>query len=185
MKGKLKDQEQRNLFRPILKEIINPKHELVILADKIYWEYFENEFSNLYSNTGRPSVPVRTVVGMLLLKQMYNLGDETVVEQWLQNPYFQYFTGEREFQWKAPCDPSDFVHFRKRIGEKGAETIFKSSLEVRKDEIKGNDVIFDTTAQEKTLPIQQMLSFYEKLLKDAKRLPYKRMLFSDKVIAEH
>jgi IS5 family transposase len=151
MKGKLQDQVQRNLFRPILKEIINPKHELVILAEKIDWESFENEFSNLYSETGRPSVPIRTIVGLLLLKQMHNLGDETVVEQWLQNPYFQYFSGEREFQWKAPCDPSDFVHFRKRIGEQGAETIFKSSLEVRKDEIKGNDVVFDTTAQEKNI----------------------------------
>jgi IS5 family transposase len=62
---------------------------------------------------------------MLLLKQMHNLGDETVVEQWLQNPYFQYFTGEMEFQRKAPCDRSDFVHFRKRIGKQGAETISK------------------------------------------------------------
>src|SRR6056297_3673529 len=151
MKGKTKDQNQRNIFRPILKEIINPEHELVVLAHKISWQYFENQFESLFSHTGRPSIPIRTMVGLLLLKQMYNLGDETVIEQWLQNPYFQYFTGESEFQWKAPCDPSDLVHFRNRIGKEGAENIFQSSVDTRKDEIKGNDVIFDTTAQEKNI----------------------------------
>jgi hypothetical protein len=44
MKGKLSDQEQNNLFRPILQEIINPNHELVILSVKMDWNSFENEF---------------------------------------------------------------------------------------------------------------------------------------------
>ncbi|PID95249.1 MAG: IS5/IS1182 family transposase, partial [Bacteroidetes bacterium] len=44
-----------------------------------------------------------------------------------------------------------FVHFRKRIGKEGAEAILKSSVEIRKDEIKGDDVIFDTIAQEKNI----------------------------------
>ncbi len=151
MRGKSQDQEQRNLFRPILKEIINPEHELVKLAEEIDWNYFEKTFSDYYSDQGRPSVPVRTMVGLLLLKQMNNLGDETVIAAWLQNPYFQYFTGEREFQWHPPCNPTDFVHFRKRIGKEGAEAIFKASIEIRKDEVKGEDVIFDTTAQEKNI----------------------------------
>ncbi len=30
MKGRLPNQDQKNLFRPILKDIINPKHELTI-----------------------------------------------------------------------------------------------------------------------------------------------------------
>ena len=89
MKGKLPSQDQKNLFRPILKEIVNPKHELVILANKMDWKYYENCFGVHYSHLGRPSVPIRTMVGLLLLKRIYNLGDETVMEQWLQNPYFQ------------------------------------------------------------------------------------------------
>lgn len=151
MKGKLPGQDQKNLFRPILKEIVNPKHELVILANKMDWKFYDGSFGSHYSHTGRPSVPVRTMVGLLLLKRIYNLGDETVMEQWLQNPYFQYFCGESEFQWEYPCDPSDMVHFRKRIGQEGAEKIFQSSVEIRKDEIKGKDVIIDTTAQEKNI----------------------------------
>ncbi len=152
MKGKLPNQNQRNLFRPILKDIINPKHELAILSDRINWQDFEDSFSPLYSHTGQPGTPIRTMVGLLLLKRIYNLGDETVIEQWVQNPYFQYFCGEAEFQWKPPCDPSDMVHFRKRIGEQGAEKILEVSIDARRDEIKTtNDVLVDTTAQEKNI----------------------------------
>jgi len=151
MKGKLPNQGQKNLFRPILIDIINPRHELVILAHQIDWKIFEDEFSPLYSRTGQPGVPIRTMVGLLLLKRIYNLGDETVMAQWLQNPYFQYFCGEAEFQWDYPCDPSDMVHFRKRIGNDGAEKIFQVSVQIRKDEIKCNDVLIDTTAQEKNI----------------------------------
>ena len=151
MKGKLPNQEQRNLFHPILIEIINPNHELVILAGKMDWQSFENEFGPLYSTTGQPGIPIRTMTGLLILKRIYNLGDETVMEQWVQNPYFQYFCGESEFQWKFPCDPSDLVHFRKRIGTQGAEFVFKMSVQLRKDEISSTDVLVDTTAQEKNI----------------------------------
>jgi len=54
---------------------------------------------------------------------MYNLSDETVMLEWVSNPYFQYFCGETVFQWKFPCDPSDLVHFRHRIGASGVEKI--------------------------------------------------------------
>lgn len=151
MIGKSPNQDQSNMFLPILKEIVNPKHELVILSHQIDWSTFENEFSELYSHTGQPGVPVRMMVGLLLLKRIYNLGDETVMEQWLQNPYFQYFCGESEFQWKYPCDPSDLVHFRKRVGKAGIEKIFQLSVDTRKDEIKTKDVLVDTTAQEKNI----------------------------------
>ncbi len=151
MKGKSPNQNQKNLFRPILKDIINPNHELVILANQINWKDFEDSFSPLYSHTGQPGMPIRMMVGLLLLKRIYDKGDETIMEQWLQNPYYQYFCGEVEFQWDYPCDPSDLVHFRNRIGKEGAEKIFQSSVTIRKDEIKKNDVLIDTTAQEKNI----------------------------------
>lgn len=116
IKGKLPDQEQENLFHDILIELFNPNHGLVVLTRKIEWKTFEKEFAPLYSKTGQPGVPIRTMVGLLMLKRIFNLADKTVMEQWVQNPYFQYFCGESEFQWKFPCDPSGLVHFRKRIG---------------------------------------------------------------------
>jgi len=73
---------------------------------------------------------IRLMVGSLILKRLYNLGDETLVKEWEMNPYMQYFCGESTFKHKFPCDPSDFVHFRKRIGEKGIEKIFIHSIEI-------------------------------------------------------
>ena len=55
------------------------------------------------------------MIGCLILKHPYNLGDETLAKEWVMNPYMQYFCGETIFQHRFPCDPSDFVHFRKRI----------------------------------------------------------------------
>ncbi len=154
MKGKSPNQIQENLFRPILKELINPDHELVVLAQRINWQCFEDEFSSIYLHTGQPGIPIRTIVGLMLLKRIYNSGDETVMKQWVENPYFQYFCGEAEFQWQAPCDPSDMVYFRKRIGEKGAEKIFQTLIDTRRGENKKPDNVLSdttTTAQEKAI----------------------------------
>ena len=61
------------------------------------------------------------MVGLLPLKQLHNLSDERVVEQWTLNPCFQFFCGKREFQWSAPCAASELVHFRERLGPSGRE----------------------------------------------------------------
>lgn len=91
MIGHSPEQKQKNLFQPLLKEFIDLHHELVLLSDKIDWKIFEKEFSCLYSNTGSPAKPIRMMVGLLILKQMYDLGDETVIPAWISNPYMQYF----------------------------------------------------------------------------------------------
>jgi IS5 family transposase len=129
--------------------MIDLQHELVLLSDHIDWEYFEKEFSPLYATVGQPSVPIRLMVGCLLLKQMENLGDETLAKQWVMNPYMQYFCGMKCFEHRFPFDPSDFVHFRKRIGEGGFEKIFQYSVSIHgegKTETKWH--LSDTTVQE-------------------------------------
>ena len=151
MIGKSPNREQTHLFLASLKEFINPKHELCMLAEAVEWGGFEREFAGLYSSRGCPAKPVRLMVGLLILKQVYNLADETVMGEWVSNPYFQYFCGEAEFQWKYPCDPSDLVHFRHRIGEAGVEKILAASILIHGAEILEEDVSIDTTGQEKNI----------------------------------
>lgn len=148
MIGKSQDQKQRNLFKPLLSDYIDMHHELVLLANKIDWKYFEDEFSECYSHTGQPAMPLRLMVGSLMLKRIYNLGDETLCEAWIMNPYMQYFCGMSHFEHKFPCDPSDFVHFRKRIGEKGAEKIFVYSVLLHGKDAKEKVSLSDTTVAE-------------------------------------
>ena len=150
MLGKLAQKGQRDLFRPLLEDFIDMHHELVLLAQIIDWSYLEKEFSQYYSDKGAPSVPIRLMVGCLLLKQLYNLGDERIPEFWVRDVYFQYFCGGIFFEHEFPFDPSDFVHFRNRIGEPGIEKIFAYSVKIHGGEVakKSKFVLSDTTVQE-------------------------------------
>ncbi|NAW50670.1 IS5/IS1182 family transposase, partial [Elizabethkingia argentiflava] len=68
---------------------------------------------------------------------------------WIMNPYMQYFCGRVFFEHDFPCDPSNFVHFRKRIGEKGVEEIFSYSVNMQDSKMRTSKfVLSDTTVQE-------------------------------------
>lgn len=84
---------QPSLFSSLADQL-NSKHPLYQLADKIDWQRFEASFSPLYSaDNGRPAKPIRLMCGLLILKHVRNLSDESVVEQWSENAYYQYFAG--------------------------------------------------------------------------------------------
>lgn len=144
-------QKQGNFLYQDLLEQLNPQAPLLLLAKKIPWEMFEKDFAPLYADFGRPAKPIRLMVGLLLLKQLENLSDERVVEAWVQNPYYQVFCGMEHFQWQFPCDPSELVHFRKRIGESGVEKIFQASVLLHGKQALEREVVIDTTVQEKNI----------------------------------
>ena len=130
MIGKTGNVGQKHMFLPNLVELVNPEHELSLLAGELDSEGIESGFASLYSDVGCPAKPIRLMVGLLILKQMYDLADETVMLEWVSNPYFQYFCGETVVQWKYPCDPSDLVHCRHRIGESGVERKLAAGMRV-------------------------------------------------------
>lgn len=136
---------------PTLKEQLNPKHSLYQLANTIDWRSIEADFAEYYVDFGRPAKPVRLMVSLLILKQLDNLSDETVVSKWIENPYYQYFSGETQFQWSMPCDPSDLVHFRHRVGRQGIEKIFGLSVHLQGKDAQQQSVSIDTTVQEKNI----------------------------------
>ena len=59
-----------------------------------------------------------------------------MVAGWVQNPYWQYFCGMTDFQWAVPCDPSDLVYFRQRIGEAGVQRILQVTVQLHGDKDK-------------------------------------------------
>jgi len=144
-------EKQSHLLYQDLLEQLNPKDPLLLLGKKIAWEHFERDFTPLYSSVGRQAKPLRLMVGLLLLKQIENLSDERVVDAWVRNPYYQAFCGMEHFQWSLPCDPSDLVHFRKRIGEAGVEKIFQASVALHEKKSLECEVVIDTTVQEKNI----------------------------------
>ena len=143
---------QVGFLAPTLKEQLNPNQGLYLLSDTINWSYFEGEFSKYYSKEGRPAHSIRLMTSLLILKHLYNLSDEGLVEeQWEMNPYFQYFGGMTSVQWGEPCAASDLVHFRKRIGKEGVEKILKHSIDLHGKDGQDKHTSIDTTVQEKNI----------------------------------
>jgi transposase, IS5 family len=129
MKHRKRPPAQDDLLRPRLVDMIDPRHELTKLAVLIDWEVFEREWAGFFpSSTGRPATPPRLVAGLLYLQHAYRLSDEAVVVRWVENPYYQRFTGETFFQHRAPIDPSSLTRWRKRIGEAGFEWLLTQTI---------------------------------------------------------
>ena len=136
MIGKATSRIQMDLFRPMLHEFINKEHELVTLSHRINWRYFKRSFARHYSRLGKPAMPIRFMVGSLMLKRIYNLSYKELAIRWTENPYMQYFCGEAYFCHKFPCDPTDFSHFKNRIGQEGIDLIFSHLSELTEYPVK-------------------------------------------------
>jgi transposase, IS5 family len=170
MKPMKDEQIQMCLFKEVLSEMLNPKHPLYLLGERIPWEIFEKEFKDLYGNTGRPAKPVRLMTALLILKQLYELSDESVIQAWVENPYYQHFSGMRTFQWKFPIDPTDLVYFRKRIGEKGVEKILEVSICMHGEKAKEKEAVIDSTVQEKNITFPTDTNLYRGIIEGCLRI---------------
>ena len=144
-----------DLFRARLDQIINMKHALVRLAQTIDWAWIDEKLSDCFSEQGRPGVPTRFMVGLLLLKQIHGLSDELVCDRWVYDPYFQFFTGAEFFAHEFPHERSGISHWRKRIGDK-LDALLAETLRVAHatGALKPKDlahVTVDTTVQPKAV----------------------------------
>jgi len=174
---------QKDLFRIELEKIIAPDHSLVKLSKAVDWEAMDEAFGALYCmDNGRPGIPTRLMVSLTYLKYTYGLSDETVIEGWLENPYWQYLSGMKWFEHELPIDSSSLSRWRKRVGEQGAETLLKETVKaglmlkaIKTSQLKRVNI--DTTVQEKNIRFPTDARLYdrarERLVKAAGRLEIK------------
>lgn len=149
MKPKPRYEESAQLFQQDLEHLLDQRQPLYKLAKRLPWSELEAAFESYYSEIGRPALPTRLMAGLLLLKQLENLSDQRVCQAWQRDPYMQYFCAESYFQWKPPCEPSELVHFRGRIGQEGVEKILKMTVELHAAKVeKEKELVADTTVQE-------------------------------------
>jgi len=96
------------------------------------------------------------MVALHYLKYQSDLSDEDVVSAWVENPYWQHFSGERYFQHSLPIDPSSMTRWRTRLGDAGAEQMLRATIEagmkmkaIRRTQLQRINV--DTTVQTKAV----------------------------------
>jgi len=151
-----------------LQDIIDSNHPLVQLADSIDWESIEEELSSAYpSKTGHPNKPIRLMVGLHYLRYMFNLSDESIVWAYIENPYYQYFCGEKVFQYAFPIDRSSMSKFRERLKKKKLYKLLQETIKsgFKTKVIKPKSVkcaVIDSTVQEKNIAYPTDAKLYYK-----------------------
>lgn len=154
---KTEDQFQPELLKIQLIHLVDMNHSLIQLADKFNWTKIDELCGEKFcKDNGRPALPSRMVVGLLLLKQMNDLSDEEVCAKFIENPYFQYFCGNRYFEHKIDLTSESLTNWRKRLGNEIFDQILVEtiSLGLAEEVISPkelSEVISDTTVQEKNI----------------------------------
>jgi len=132
------------------------------------WEQLEKVFGSTYCpDNGRPAISTRMMVALHYLKYTHNLSDDDVVAGWIENPYWQYFSGMKWFEHEVPIHPSSLSRWRKRIGDTGAEQLLKQTIEagLKLKAIKPvqlQRVNVDTTVQEKEIRFPTDARLYDR-----------------------
>jgi hypothetical protein len=68
------------------------------MANLVPWDEFEGEYAkNFAEEMGAPALPFRMALGALIIKEKLGISDRETVEQIKENPYLQYFIGQREY----------------------------------------------------------------------------------------
>jgi IS5 family transposase len=169
---------QLNLFQAQFDQLLNPDHPLCVLAKKVNWNRFETAFVDCYCpDFGAPGKAIRLLVGLHYLKHAFNESDESLLDRWVENPYWQYFCGFDTMQHEVPLHSTSLTKWRHRVGaEKLAELLQETiSIAVNEKQVTTQElaqVNVDTTVQEKnvTYPTDSKLYYVaiSKLSKAAK-----------------
>ena len=180
MKPKTTSTNQFALFQANFKQILNPEHQLCLLANAIDWPDFDAQFADCYSDDmGRPGNAIRLMVGLHYLKHAFNESDESVIERWVENPYWQYFCGFDYMQHECPIHPTSMVKWRQRVGAEKLESLLAETIRIA---LKGKQVTsqqlrkvtVDTTVQEKAIAFPTDARLYTKMLLRLVNLSRKR-----------
>ena len=117
----------------------------------------------------------------MYLKYAYDLSDEDVVAAWVENPYWQFFTGGTFFEHRPPIDSSSLANWRKRIGAAGAEQMLAETMKtglktkmIRPQDLKR--VNMDTTVQEKEIRFPTDARLYHRSMEVRVRLAKRKGL---------
>ncbi len=151
---------QLTIWGWLAQQLLDPTHELLVLAHQIEWDAITEALRPFYKPLGRSAKPIRLMVGLHLLKHRYNLSDEAVVQGVHENLYWMAFCGidlGTVLEQAQPGEPLQWVEastlskWRKRLGAKGThvlEGVVQQQL-AREKVLQPQSLVTDTTAMEK------------------------------------
>lgn len=97
--------------------------QLVIPASKWYelekimpWREIEELLADLFAERGRNAIPVRQIIGALIIQTSKNLSDRETLEEIMETPMLQYFLGLDDYQMEPLFDYTLLCKYRQLIG---------------------------------------------------------------------
>jgi len=125
-----------------LESLIDPENGLVKLALALDWEKIGERFQTTFSVPfGGRVLPTRMLLGLSVLRQLYELSDLALYNLWSENPYFQYFCGGDRFQRHPPFDQI-VVRMLPRLSDQDLQSLFGSGPSGHSDRIVSVRSIF-------------------------------------------
>lgn len=126
---------------------IKDTHPYMRLANEIEWFDLLDKLGQFYSeNRGRPSIPVKNMVLLLMFKHFEQLSDRELVEQVSCNMAMQKALNISFKAAQNYINASSLSKFRKRIGVEGVRQI-EAAVDsvIKKKARRSQDVFVDTT----------------------------------------
>ena len=132
---------------------LDPNNRWIVLAHTVNWSELERSYAKLFSDTGRPGLRARHVIGTLILKHQFQVSDEEIVHLIIESPYLQYFIGLPGFVTAMPFDSSSLSRVRERLGEKTFKEFEKTMIDtlVEKKLIQPKSLQVDATVFESNI----------------------------------
>lgn len=104
---------------------LNPKNRWVRLGKLIPWDEVEEGYVKNFQQIrrGGEARSARFALGTLIIKEQLNLSDRETVQQIRENPYLQYFLGEKQYNYDISLDASSLTYFRKRFSSESLRSL--------------------------------------------------------------
>ena len=159
-------QKQYDIFDAIFRAPLRRDHELILLSDRIEWDDITQRLLPFYSKRGRRAKDVRLMLGLHILKHLFDLSDDEVVQGLHENVYWMVFCGVKlepqhceggeSGEEVRPCcflESSTMTKFRSRLGAKGMNLVEETIREllIREKQLCVRIQYVDTTAQPKNI----------------------------------
>lgn len=90
MQNKTEDRLELEMFP---KSLVIPTSKWYTMRKLMPWREIEEMLANLFADRGRNAIPVRHIVGALIIQADKNLSDRETIETIMETPMLQYFLG--------------------------------------------------------------------------------------------
>jgi LacI family transcriptional regulator len=128
MRGKQRREAEKDFTGPRLDDIIDHDHALAKLNAAVDWHLLEGRLGQPGTDGDDRPTQSRLLVGLAILRQLYDLTDEALFDRWLENPYFQLLCGESHFQHSLPFERGALTSGLRRISADKLRTLIRAGL---------------------------------------------------------